>query len=597
MINVIPTPRNVKKFPGSLITCDVSVSVDSDADKRVISAAAVLRMEIEALCGSYVPLSCSKTKEGTISIAHGDSGEGYRLVVRENSVTLHGDGAEGAFYGIQTLRQLIKANGLSIPCCEIDDAPDFAYRGYYHDISRGRVCKLETLKKVVDMLSYFKVNSYQLYIEAAFTFKELEGITDSDNALTPEEILELDDYCYNRFVDLVPSLSTFGHLFTLLQSEKYCDISELGHHKMTRNYWLERQWHHTVDVYNPRTIEVIGSMLEQYIPLFRSKYFNICCDETLDLCSGKNAGKDKSEAYFHHLDKLIRIIKSHSRIPMIWGDECMAKPEMAKERVPGDTVILNWCYHKHVNEWIPKFYSDLGFTQVVCPGTSGWDNFVENIDISTGNIAEFAAHAKKYGALGMLNTCWGDFGHVCSFKCNMYGVLFGAQKSWNVDAMTDTEFEKAATLLLYDIKDFNMADVLRKLAEASDTCSWSNFVIWHSAVTIEGKEEKLRVSDKEDYDAAKGIHSIELCKEAIVTLTAVGSGDSRIRDLIIGAKAIELMNKEYLYVNKAEGFGDGDALQAEFDEWLEEYSAAWSEDCKPSDLGLIQDFIKKITKI
>ena len=71
------------------------------------------------------------------------------------------------------------------------------------------------------MLSYYKINMLQLYVEDAFMFKELEGIVTEDEALTPAEMLALDDYCYEHFIDLVPSLSTFGHMYTLLQSDKY----------------------------------------------------------------------------------------------------------------------------------------------------------------------------------------------------------------------------------------------------------------------------------------------------------------------------------------------------------------------------------------
>lgn len=597
MINIIPTPRSIKENNGHFKAQELSVYVDSNADKRIIAAAQTLCRELEAYTHAYVPVTSSKQKSNAIVITHDNNGEDYILNVNENQISITAQGPAGAFYGIQTLRQLVKSSGLSIPCCRIDDAPDFPYRGFYHDISRGRVCRLETLKKIADMLSYFKINSLQLYVEDAFTFKELEGIVTNENALTPEEILELDEYCYNRFIDLVPSLATFGHLFTLLQSDRYCDISELGHHKMTRNYWLERQWHHTVDVYNPKTIQVIGRMLEQYIPLFRSKYFNICCDETLDLCNGKNQGKDKGDAYFYHLDKLIKIVKAHGKTPMMWGDECMARPETAKERIPQDTIILNWCYHKNVNEWIPKFYYDLGFQQIVCPGTSCWDNFVEDIDISTGNISAFAAHAKKYGALGILNTNWGDFGHICSFNCNLYGALFGAQKSWNIEAPVDTTFEKNATLFMYDIKDYNITNVLRKLSKASATCSWSNFVKWHSAHTLEGKIEKLGLHDNENYDPEEGINALKLCQQAIDEMIALKVKDKRINDLILAAKGVELMNREYLYVNNTEGFRDGSALQADFDAWFAEYSASWLASCKPSGLARLQDFIGNITKI
>lgn len=597
MIHVIPTPQAIEEYSGRFHAQNLSIYVDSAADKRIVTAVRTLCRDLEALIGSYVPVTSSKQEDSAIVITYSGSGEGYTLHVEEHCVHITAQGPAGAFYGIQTLRQLIKGSGLSVPCCRIDDTPDFAYRGFYHDISRGRVCRLETLKKIADMLSYFKVNSLQLYVEDAFTFRELEGIATGENALTPEELLEFDQYCYDRFIDLIPSLSTFGHLFTLLQSDRYCDISELGRHEMTRNYWLERQWHHTVDVYNPKTIQVIGSMLEQYIPLFRSKYFNICCDETLDLCNGKNQGKDKGEAYFHHLDKLIAIVKAHGKTPMMWGDECMARPEAAKEHVPGDTVILNWCYHKEVSEWIPKFYYDLGLKQIVCPGTACWDNFVEDIDLSTGNISSFVAHAKKYGALGILNTNWGDFGHVCAFNCNLYGALFGAQKSWNTDAPTDTEFEKAATLLMYDIKDYNIVDVLRKLSKASAPCSWSKFVIWHSANTLEGKNEKLRSRDDADYDPREGIHALELCRQAIAEMEMLDTKDRRISDLILAARGVALMNRLYLYVNKAEEFLDSRTLQRDFDGWLTEYSASWLAGCKPSGLPRLQEFIRNITAV
>ena len=150
---------------------------------------------------------------------------------------------------------------------------------------------------------------------------------------------------------------------------------------------------------------------------------------------------------------------------------------------------------------------------------------------------------------------------------------------------------------MYDIKDYNIADVLRKLSRASATCSWSDFIIWHSANTLEGKSEKLCIYGKEDYDPQDNINSIELCRQAAEELTALNSDDKRITDLILAAKAIELMNREYLYVNKADGFCDGRELQEDFDSWLMDYSGAWLAGCKPSGLGRLQEFIKNITKI
>lgn len=597
MLNVIPTPKKTTEKNGFFGLSHISVVCEKGIDRRVVKAALTLSFEIERITGEKCPLFNGIPTERCIYVTAGAEGDGYTLDVEADGITVKADGPSGAFYGIQSLRQLIIENGALIPFCEIEDSPDFSYRGFYHDVTRGRVPTLENLKKIADTLSFYKINKLQLYIEDAFTFKEFEGVITPEAALTAEEILEFDDYCHDRFIELIPSLSTFGHLFTLLQSERYNCICELEGHEVKRNYWLEKQWHHTVDVYAPKTIEVIGSMIEQYIPLFRSEYFNICCDETMDLCNGKNLGKDKGNAYFHHVEKLIAILRSYGKKVMMWGDECMARPEMSKEKLPTDTVILNWCYRKDVNEWIPKFFHELGFSQVCCTGTSIWENFIENTDISTGNISSFARHAKKYGTLGIMNTNWGDFGHICAFNCCLYGLLFGAEKSWNVDSVTDEAFEKAASLLLYGIKEFNVPKMLLSLSRALYTSDWSRFVIWHSAITLEGKNVPLDFGFDGKLTAEDAKYSLEICEDALCKLKSLGRNNDMITDLSLAVRGVLLMNREYLYVNKEEGFTNGKALQKDFDRWLEEYSAAWLRDNKPSGLSRLSDFIKNVTKI
>lgn len=599
MINIIPTPKKVEIKNGSFSLTGCCVSVPAGADPRVRKAAGKLAGEMSDAAGCLIPLTSAKP-ENCVSITYisgGSEKEGYRLTVTGTSVSIEGDSPAGAFYGIQSLRQIVKENGEKLPCCDITDEPDFGVRGFYQDITRGRVNKPEKLRAIADLLSYYKVNSLQLYVEDAFLFREFEGIITEDEALTAREILDFDDYCYNNFIELVPSLSTFGHLFTLLQSDRFNHICELPGHELKTNYWMEKQWHHTVDVYNPETIKVIGSMIEQYISLFRSDKFNICCDETMDLCRGKNAGRDKGEAYFHHLRQLIAIVKSHGRKVMMWGDEVMAHPEMIKDNVPDDTVVLNWNYHKTVPEWLPRLFAERGMPQIVCPGTSSWSHFIEDTDTSVGNISEFAAYGKKFGALGVLNTNWGDFGHICPFNCNLYGTLLGAQKSWNVDAETGAEFEKTAGYLLYDVTEFSMTETIAALGKAEKTADWFRYVMWHSANCLEGRETKLEYNRDTGATADDAKAAVAICEKELQKLRSLKRDeDPRICDMILSAEAIALMNRLYLYVN-GEGESDGDALQKDFNGWLARYRTAWLRDDKPSQLWRLSEFIENITKV
>lgn len=597
MINIIPTPKKIREKSGTLSLDNVSVYLGDGADYRVKRLASLLCGEISSKLGYTVPLTCAKPSGKSIVVCHNDSKEceEYSISVTEDSVLIRSEGAKGVFYGIQSLRQMVNEFGTSLPCVEITDEPDFSYRGFYQDVTRGRVNKLEKLKSIADMLAYYKVNSLQLYIEDAFLFKEFEGIITEDEAMTPDEILELDRYCYDNFIELVPSLSTFGHLFTLLQSDRYSYLCELENHKMKTHYWMEKQWHHTADPYNPDTIKVIGSMIEQYIPLFRSDKFNICCDETMDLCNGRNEGKDRGEAYFFHLNKLIEILEAHGKHPMIWGDVCMAHPDLMKERVTADITVLNWCYRKEVPEWLGRFFEERGYPSIICPGTSSWNKFVEDIDESTGNISSFAYLGKKNHALGILNTNWGDFGHICSFNCNLYGLVLGAQKSWNVDAETECDFKKAASRLLYGVSDFDITELIGRLGNAERSASWGKLVTWYSKNFIEGEKTEFTYGEESNLTDCDTVSNIKTCGEFCEILSSLEGEREKLGDLMIAAEAIALMNRTVLYIRGIEGYTDGEALRGDIAVWLEEYKRSWLRHDKPSQLWRVCEFIGQIS--
>jgi|ADGO01.1.fsa_nt_gi N-acetyl-beta-hexosaminidase len=63
----------------------------------------------------------------------------YNMEVRKDAILINGDNANGVFYGIQTLIQLLpleKSSSLSVPYVEISDFPRFQYRGLHLDVAR-----------------------------------------------------------------------------------------------------------------------------------------------------------------------------------------------------------------------------------------------------------------------------------------------------------------------------------------------------------------------------------------------------------------------------------------------------------------------------
>jgi len=92
--------------------------------------------------------------------------EGYILDARAGRIDIVGRDAAGVFHGVQTLRQLVpmgRAHAIVVPAIRIADAPGFAYRGMHLDVAR-HFQPVETVKKLIDLLAYFKLNKLHLHL-------------------------------------------------------------------------------------------------------------------------------------------------------------------------------------------------------------------------------------------------------------------------------------------------------------------------------------------------------------------------------------------------------------------------------------------------
>ena len=137
-------------------------------------------------------------------------------------------------------------------------------------------------------------------------------------------------------------------------------------------------------------------------------------------------------------------------------------------RIPEDTVLLNWDYEPDVTEDKVKKIAALGRRQMVCPGTSTWYKLSENVRAATPNIIKMTEYGCKYGAVGVLNTNWGDWGNPCSIELSMHGMVLGAEKSWNVSA--DNNYDERMNDILY--KNPRAAEYLERLSDIQEVTRW-----------------------------------------------------------------------------------------------------------------------------
>jgi len=379
---------------------------------------------------------------GFISLHIADSGAAeedgipgaYTLTIDTDGIAITGYDFEGVRNGVQTLRQLIRQNGAVLPVLQIEDASAYQIRGYYLDATRGRVPTLAWLKQWADKICLYKYNQLQLYIEHTFAFDGMSETWRGSSPLTPADILEFDQYCANLGIELVPSVSTFGHQYVAMRTQELRELGEFPEDADRPFSFIERMRHHTLNVADDRSFAFSTQLVDSYLQLFRTKRFNICADETFDL--GKGQSKQEAQRvgvatlYATYVGKLCEHLSQQGHEPMFWGDIAIEMPEIL-ETLPNNVTLLNWQYDPEATDEKIQLVAKAGAKQIVCPAVWGWNALLPRIDDAWNNIARIARYGLDCGAEGMLVTDWGDFGHVNDPRMAVPGMIFGAQYAWN----------------------------------------------------------------------------------------------------------------------------------------------------------------------
>lgn len=359
--------------------------------------------------------------------------QSYRLDIGEDGIVVTGGDVAGVRNGVQTLRQIIRQCAPTLPMLRIEDHPVYQVRGYYLDVTRGRVPTLAWLKEWVDALCLYKYNQLQLYIEHTFKFDGFSETWRGTGPLEPAEIIELDDYCDERGIELVPSVSTFGHHYMALRTKELGHLGEFPEDAGRPYSFVERQEHHTLNITTAEAFDFSTRLIDSYEQLFRSRTFNIGADETFDLGKGRSKAEAERRGiavmYAEYVSRLCGHLSEQGRKPMFWGDIAVEMPEILT-MLPKDVILLNWLYDPKITEDKVRLVAQSGAKQYVCPAVWCWNALLPKLDSAWNNISRLARYGVDYGAAGFLVTDWGDYGHVNDPRMAIPGMIYGAQCGW-----------------------------------------------------------------------------------------------------------------------------------------------------------------------
>lgn len=367
--------------------------------------------------------------------------EEYHLQVTPTGITVSASFDEGVYRAATSLWQLIRRQHGILSCANIEDKPELKRRGYMLDVNSARMPTVESIKKLIDYLSGLKYNELQLYFEGmCFDYSAYPEYTADFDCLTPEDIRELDRYCADRFIDLVPNQNSFGHMAKWLQHEQFRHLG-LYEGDMSPN---------TLNPLLEESYEFVEKLYESVLPHFRSEFVNIGLDEAYGLgryqieeyC--KEHGKDT--VFMQWLNKLNDLIhEKYGKKVMFWADMIYNYQDLYHQ-IPKDAIALEWGYELIQSQMMTEHcisFRDAGIKYYVCPSCNTHMAFTGRFDVTSFNIRTSAELATRFGAKGILLTDWGSAGHPQFLVWSLVPMALCGQYGWNTGVQQDGETFKA----------------------------------------------------------------------------------------------------------------------------------------------------------
>ncbi|MEO1012156.1 MAG: family 20 glycosylhydrolase [Bacteroidota bacterium] len=324
-----------------------------------------------------------------------ESPEAYQLYITQDSIILNSNTAQGAFRGIQTLRQLIPQASNDtlaeqriwpIPSGKIMDSPNFAYRASMLDVAR-HFFSVADIKKYIDLLAYYKINVLHLHltddqgwrieIKSWPKLTEIGGSTEvggkSGGFFTQEDYAEIVSYATEHHMTIVPEVDMPGH--TNAASVSYPFLN--GNGKTPKLYKGTKVGFSTWDTRKDTVYAFVDDIVREIVALTPGPYFHIGGDES-------HVTKKKDYKYF--VGKVEKIIKKHGKrmigwdevvtadidstsIAQWWASEENAKTAVEKEMQiivsPAKKAYLDMKYDtlsKHGLDWAGLIPLDTAYT-------------------------------------------------------------------------------------------------------------------------------------------------------------------------------------------------------------------------------------------
>ncbi len=302
--------------------------------------------------------------------------EGYTLKILPETITITAATDTGAFYAVQSLRQLlpislekgvIKDEYIAIQSLTIEDEPEFVYRGMHLDVGR-HFFSVDFIKRYIDALTLLKMNTFHWHLTedqgwrieikkypklndiAAYRKETLIGHYNDEphqfdgkkygGYYTQEQIKELVKYANNRKITIIPEIEMPGHSQAAVSA--YPELGCTG-----GQVEVATKWGVFEEIYctKEETFTFLEDVLDEVLELFPSQYIHIGGDEapktrwkTCNHCQERMKAeglKDEHELQSYFISRMERYLNSKGRQIIGWD-------EILEGGLAPNATVMSW---------------------------------------------------------------------------------------------------------------------------------------------------------------------------------------------------------------------------------------------------------------
>ena len=372
-LDIVPKPEAMKVEKGQDFKIDkhTIIVIDNEANRF---NAEYLQTHLRKLFGNkHIDIRTVRRNSNNIIIKLVDTielSESYNLLVDKNNIKIIAGTPTGAFYGVQTLMQMLpsdvykndnvkkhkRIHAVKIPQMHIYDAPRFAYRGMHLDVSRT-FFDTEFIYKFIDALAYYKINNFHWHLtddqgwrveikkypkltevgawrgaHEALKPAYASGMERNGGFYTQDEIKSIVKYAADRNINIIPEIDLPGHskAVAVAYPEILCETT-------CKHYSVQWETNNVWCVGREENYAMLDTIIGEMAELFPSKIFHIGGDEVnmdswkeCPLCSHI----EEPQNYF--VRRMEQILAKHGKTMAGW-DEILDGGELMPE-----TVVYAW---------------------------------------------------------------------------------------------------------------------------------------------------------------------------------------------------------------------------------------------------------------